>query len=127
MPHNSRGLQKELVRKYCAEAESEIAKAGTREEALRLSALPQVRLVQPDRNHRMETDAGPKWLGADLIWNGASGGTVDVFRDGARITTTTNDGSYTDNIGKNLGGQSFKYKVCEAGTTTCSNESTVQF
>ncbi len=62
----------------------------------------------------------------DLTWSGATSTSVDVYRNGARITTTANDGAYTDAINKK-GGGSYTYKVCEAGTTTCSNEATVTF
>ena len=63
---------------------------------------------------------------ADLTWSGASGTSVDVLRDGTRITTTANDGAHTDNIGAK-GGGSYTYQVCEAGTTTCSNTVVVTF
>jgi serine protease len=63
---------------------------------------------------------------ADLSWSGATSTNVDVFRNGAKITTTANDGFHTDNI-NNRGGGSYTYKVCEAGTTTCSNEATITF
>jgi PKD repeat protein len=63
----------------------------------------------------------------DLEWSGATSTNVDVYRDGALITTTANDGFYTDNTG-NVGGGSYAYQVCEEGsTTTCSNEVTVTF
>src|SRR5690606_41648550 len=35
---------------------------------------------------------------ADLTWNGATSTNVDVYRNGVLITTTANDGFYTDNI-----------------------------
>lgn len=63
---------------------------------------------------------------ADLSWSGATSTNVDVYRDGAVITTTANDGFHTDNIGQK-GGGSYVYQVCEAGTATCSNEATVNF
>jgi len=63
---------------------------------------------------------------ADLTWSGATGANVDVYRDGTVITTTANDGFYTDNI-DNRGGGSYVYQVCEAGTSTCSNQATVIF
>lgn len=63
---------------------------------------------------------------ADLTWSGATSTNVDVFRDGALIVTTANDGFHTDNIGAR-GGGSYTYQVCEAGTTTCSNTVTVTF
>jgi PKD repeat protein len=63
---------------------------------------------------------------ADLFWSGAASISMDIFRNGIKITTTANDGAYTDNI--NLKGSgSYTYKVCEAGTTKCSNQSTVIF
>lgn len=63
---------------------------------------------------------------ADLGWSGASGTNVDVYRDGAMIVTTPNDGAYTD--GPNgKGGGSATYRVCEAGTSTCSANVTVTY
>jgi subtilisin len=59
---------------------------------------------------------------ADLLWSGATATNVDVYRNGAVVVTTANDGAHTDGpLGK--GGGSATYKVCEAGT--CSNDVTV--
>jgi PKD repeat protein len=63
---------------------------------------------------------------ADLSWSGASGSNVDVYRDGTRVATPANTGSYTDNIGAK-GGGSYVYRVCNAGTSTCSGNVTVTF
>lgn len=63
---------------------------------------------------------------ADLSWDGASSTNVDIYRDGTNIETTVNDGAYTDNIDRR-GSGSYTYEVCEAGTSTCSNASTVTF
>lgn len=63
---------------------------------------------------------------ADLSWSGTSVAEVDVYRGGAILTRTANDGAYTDHI-NNKGGGSYTYKVCEAGTTTCSAEVVVTF
>jgi subtilisin len=63
---------------------------------------------------------------ADLTWSGATSNNVDVYRDGSKIVTVSNSGSRTDNIGAR-GGGSYTYQVCEAGTSTCSNEVTVSF
>jgi serine protease len=61
---------------------------------------------------------------ADLSWGGATSTNVVIFRNGTEVATTPNDGAYTDgSLGK--GGGSATYKVCEAGTSTCSNEVTV--
>jgi extracellular elastinolytic metalloproteinase len=62
----------------------------------------------------------------DLTWSGATSTTVDVFRNGVVVTTTANDGAYRDAVG-GKGGGSFTYKVCEAGTSTCSNTITITF
>lgn len=63
---------------------------------------------------------------ADLTWSGATSTNVDVFRDGVIITTTANDGAHRDNIDRR-GGGSYTYRVCEAGTSTCSNQVTISF
>jgi PKD repeat protein len=60
----------------------------------------------------------------DLTWTGAT--TVDIYRDGSIIESGYSGTSYTDSTG-NVGGGSYTYKVCEAGTATCSNEVTVTF
>ena len=62
----------------------------------------------------------------DLSWGGATSSLVDVFRNGAPLASTANDGAYTDGpLGK--GGGTYTYKVCEQGSSVCSNESTVTF
>ena len=64
---------------------------------------------------------------ADLTWNGATTTSVDVYRNGVLITTTANDGFYTDNIDLR-GGGSYTYQLCEAGNSSvCSNEAQVNF
>ena len=63
---------------------------------------------------------------ADLTWSGAASTNVDIYRNGVIITTTVNDGSHRDEISRRRGG-SYTYQVCEAGTSTCSNEATVTF
>jgi subtilisin family serine protease len=67
-----------------------------------------------------------RWV-ASLSWTPAgTSSQVDVFRDGSRIATAANSGSYTDQTNFR-GGGSLTYKVCEAGTSTCSNEVTINF
>jgi hypothetical protein len=63
---------------------------------------------------------------ADLKRNGLSGSSIDVYRNTAVTMTTTNDGTETDSINKK-GSFTMTYKVCAAGTTTCSNTATVVF
>jgi hypothetical protein len=61
----------------------------------------------------------------DITWSGATGTTVDIQRNGVVITTTPNDGAHTDVLGKVSG--TFTYRVCAAGTTTCSASAGVSF
>lgn len=64
---------------------------------------------------------------ADLTWSGATSANIDIHRNGVVVVIATlNDGSHTDVIG-GRGGGSYTYKVCEAGTATCSPEVTVSF
>jgi hypothetical protein len=51
---------------------------------------------------------------------------IDVYRDGMPIVTTANDGSYVDSTG-DTGRARYTYRVCEAGTQTCSNNARVKF
>jgi serine protease len=63
-----------------------------------------------------------------LSWSGANGGSVDIYRDGGelKLTTTANDGSYTDATG-NKGGRTYRYQVCEVDSSICSAEVTVVY
>jgi hypothetical protein len=62
----------------------------------------------------------------DLRWSGATGSTVDVYRNGSRVATVSNTGGYTDQLNKRASG-SFTYKVCVTGSQVCSNEAAVRF
>jgi hypothetical protein len=62
----------------------------------------------------------------DLTWSGATSAEMDVYLDSSPVVTTGNDGAYT-HVLSGKGSGSFTFKVCEAGTTTCSNTSTVVF
>ena len=61
-----------------------------------------------------------------LVWSKANGASVDVYRNGPYLTNTPNDGKYT-NSRAFLGPTTYTYKVCEVGTTVCSNPATVTF
>jgi subtilisin family serine protease/PKD repeat protein len=61
---------------------------------------------------------------ADLSWSGAAGTNVDVFRNGALLTTTANDGLHTDSPSA---AGTYTYRVCNAGTSTCSSDASVTF
>jgi len=64
---------------------------------------------------------GPAGARHELRWTGATGGNVDIYRDGARILTTANDGMEIDRTDRGTK----VYRVCNAGTTTCSTDVSV--
>jgi len=59
-----------------------------------------------------------------LRWTGANSPRVDIRRDGVKIATVANTGSYTDVLTVH---GIYTYQVCEAGTRNCSNEVRVRF
>jgi hypothetical protein len=65
----------------------------------------------------------------DLAWAGGAS-TVAVQRQNpgsatfATIATVSNGGSYRDNLGKRPASGVYTYRVCNAGTTICSNNAT---
>lgn len=62
-----------------------------------------------------------------LTWSGATSNNVDVYRNSARpIATVPNTGTYTDSTGE-TSRASYRYRVCEAGTATCSNDVSKKF
>jgi hypothetical protein len=77
----------------------------------------------------MLTASGSKVQGRETVnlnWTGATGGTVDIYRNNAFLVNTANDGAYTDSTNAH-GHGSFTYQVCNQGTNTCSNQVTVTF
>jgi hypothetical protein len=63
---------------------------------------------------------------ADLTWSDVTATSVDVYRNNAKVATKPNNGAMTDDIGQK-GKGSYTYKVCAAGTATCSNVESVSF
>jgi hypothetical protein len=63
-----------------------------------------------------------------LSWTGSGAASFDVYRDdNDKPIATVSATEYTDNT-LGLGGSgSYTYKVCEAGTSTCSDQATVTF
>ena len=57
---------------------------------------------------------------AYLVWSDSGAGPFDIYRDSVLITTVSGS-VYTDNL-QQKGGGSTTYRVCEAGTNTCSND-----
>ena len=63
----------------------------------------------------------------DLTWSGLTSAQVDIYRNGALIATVPKDATpYTDSAGRK-GRVTLTYRVCEAGTSACSNDATVTF
>jgi len=71
-----------------------------------------------------ERRVGPNRELVELRWIGANSARVDIFRNGAQIARVQNTGSYADVVSRS---GFFRYKVCEAGTQTCSNPAGVTF
>ncbi|WP_206484298.1 S8 family serine peptidase [Thalassotalea sp. G2M2-11] len=59
----------------------------------------------------------------ELEWITASKMSVDIYRNGTLIDSGVRKDSYTDRFQSTE--TSFVYQVCEAGTSTCSNEVTI--
>jgi hypothetical protein len=59
-----------------------------------------------------------------LTWSGAGGSTVDLYRNGTWIRSTENDRKYTNSLGAN-GPATYRYRICERGSSKCSNEARV--
>ena len=71
-----------------------------------------------------KTDATKQYM--TVTWTGATGATVDVYRDGKFAKNVPNNGKYVNALPL-PGRTSYVYKVCLVGTTTCSNDATVTF
>jgi len=61
---------------------------------------------------------------AQLSWTSAPWEGASVYRNGAKIARTSNDGSYNDQL-RSPG--SYTYKVCNATGTTCTNTVTLYY
>jgi len=57
----------------------------TLQEAERLSRVPGVAAVEPDRRYRMLTDAGPLFIGADQVWTGSVPGIAATRGEGVVV------------------------------------------
>lgn len=63
----------------------------------------------------------------DLNWSGANGNTVDIYRGGQLITTSENDGTYTDSLNSKSRGVTYAYQICEINTATCTETASASF
>ena len=62
----------------------------------------------------------------DLTWTGAASPNVDVYRDEIVVATVPNTGTCNGSTGE-FRWATYIYRVCEAGTSTCSNDVPVRF
>ncbi|MDV6252736.1 S8 family serine peptidase [Vibrio sp. EA2] len=69
---------------------------------------------------------GKRGSSVDLEWVNASARKVDVYRNGTIISTTNNDGAYSDSLASDAYGM-YTYKVCDQSSGNCSNISSVSF
>jgi len=66
-----------------------------------------------------------KWKrNVSLVWTRTSWSSVNVYRNGSRITRTSNDGTFSDSI-RDPG--TYNYKICDPNSTVCSNIVTVYY
>jgi subtilisin family serine protease len=63
---------------------------------------------------------------ADLAWTGATTASVDVFRDGTKVSTVANNGAWTHVTSEN-GGGTHSYQIKETGGSGMSNIVTVVY
>ena len=71
-----------------------------------------------------KTDATSQYV--TLTWKNATGATVDIYRNGKFLKNTPNDGKHTT-VKVFVGPATYVYKICEAGSSVCSNEATAVF
>ena len=61
-----------------------------------------------------------------LYWSGLSGSPLDVYRNSVKVASVGNDGSHKDYLPRSST-RTYAYKVCRAGTQTCTNTASVTF
>jgi PKD repeat protein len=93
---------------------------GQRSGSVTVTAPPQITLTATGRE-----DATTQYM--ILRWSGATSARIDVYRNGSRLNNVTeNDGRHTVTK-KTTAPATYRLRVCEAGTSVCSNEVTLIF
>jgi len=59
-----------------------------------------------------------------LVWSGLTSANVDLYRNGVKIATMTNDGSAADTV---PGAGSYTYQQCAQSTAVCTNQASVTY
>ena len=88
------------------------------------STSQQVTVTAPPSNINLSGSTSSFWIFTQisLNWSGANGSNVDVYENGSLYLTTANDGAWSE---WRVGSINSTFQVCEAGTSNCSNEVTV--
>lgn len=98
----------------------------------RITRLPDIRrsivvhfpedILEPMITLQATVVTAPQGSLVHLAWSGATTSTVDIFRDGAKVVTTANDGTHNDLASSGA----HQYRVCDLGSTTvCSPQASV--
>jgi len=114
---------------YAGEGSYTVTLTVTDNDGATASTSQQLTVQAPTGGGVTLNGSGYKVKGAwttDLSWSGATSNSVDVYRNGSLLTTTANDGAYTDATSFK-GSGSLNYQVCEAGSNVCSDSITVAF
>jgi Kelch motif len=95
-----------------------------------ISYLSSAELYLGDAGEGITLNAAKRKVGGintvRLTWSGATSTYIDVYRDGMPIVRTKNRGSYVVSTG-DTGRARYTYRVCELGTSTCSNDAIATF
>lgn len=98
-------------------------------EAAELERSPLLKSIKPDTRHRLDTDAGPEWIGAAGIWEGLAGfppargenvivGVIDsgINWEHPSFSNTSGDGYvYSNPLGQQLG-------LCDDPEVACNDK-----
>ncbi len=118
---------------YASEGSYTVTLTVTDDEGESDSTSTQITVSEPDDGGGSEgielSGDGYKVRGrwtTDLEWDGAEGSQVDIIREGSLLTTTDNNGEYTDSTNFN-GSGSLTYQVCETDGSECSDTISVSY
>jgi chitodextrinase len=80
--------------------------------------------IPPSSNITLNLSTSSNDSRVSVKWSGANGKKSDIYRNGSKIKTTVNHGDWDDR--KVLKGNTYRYRVCEQGSTTaCSGETSI--
>ena len=85
-----------------------------------------IRITPPElelTGHRIRQTVKPL---VNLTWKGAESDTVEIYRDGSLVTSTANDGKFTD-LNMSSESKPLNYVLCETDSGRCSDEIVLAF